>query len=192
MKSLLRHSLFDILYSIFYHPPWPPEAPCTWGYRAWYRIKKISYSSDRSIGCSSMLPAGGRGSHEKEVFIFLLIRLPQSISISFQGQKESQGVTGRGGLKCVCCFLFKMKNGHVGYPLAWSVWYVELKIILEVLLYVMFWSAVHNKQPGDDRFQAASLITSLINDYRSCPGCLIFLFYTFTRGVSPCNFHQRP
>jgi len=41
--------------------PWPPEAPCTWGYRAGYRIKQISYSNDRSIGCSSMLPAGGKG-----------------------------------------------------------------------------------------------------------------------------------
>ena len=50
--------------------------------------------------------------------IFLLIRLPQSMFISFQGQKESQGVTGKGGLNCVCCFIFMMTTGHVGYPLA--------------------------------------------------------------------------
>ena len=38
--------------------PWTPEAPCTWEYQAVYRIKQIFYSNDRSIGCSSMLPAG--------------------------------------------------------------------------------------------------------------------------------------
>jgi len=29
-------------------------------YRAGYRIKQIFYNNNRSIGCSSMLPAGGK------------------------------------------------------------------------------------------------------------------------------------
>jgi DNA modification methylase len=46
--------------------PWPLEAPCTLGYRAGYRIKQIFYSNDRSIGCSSMLPAGGSGTGQEK------------------------------------------------------------------------------------------------------------------------------
>ena len=41
-------------------PPWPPEAPCTWEYRAGYRVKQISNINNRSIGCMRrMLVAGG-------------------------------------------------------------------------------------------------------------------------------------
>ena len=111
--------------------------------------------------------------------------------ISFQAKKESQGVTGRGCVNWVCFFIFTIKRSRGISP--GLVWVCSLKSYMWYFFMLhLFWSAVHNKQPGDDRFQAAPLITSLINDFRSCPGCLIFLFYTFNRGVSPCNFHQQP